>query len=36
LIEAQKQKIADDTIVEEGWLRAFFRGKRVTKIVPEG
>jgi H+/Cl- antiporter ClcA len=36
LIQAQKQKIADDTIVEEGWLRAFFRGKQVTEIVPEG
>ena len=36
LIQAQKQKIADDTIVEEGWLRAFFTGKKVTKIVPEG
>jgi len=36
LIRAQKQKIADDTIVEEGWLRAFFRGKQVNEIVPEG
>jgi protein-S-isoprenylcysteine O-methyltransferase Ste14 len=24
-------------LVEEGWLRAFFRGRKVTKIiVPEG
>ena len=29
LIQAQKQKIADDTVVEEGWLRAFFREKTV-------
>lgn len=29
LIQAQKQKIADDTVVEEGWLRALFRGKSV-------
>lgn len=29
LIQAQKQKIADDTVVEEGWLRALFRGKPV-------
>lgn len=37
LIQAQKQKITDDTVVEEGWLRAFFRGKKVPKvIVPEG
>jgi len=36
LIRAQKQKIADDTIVEEGWLREFFRRKKVGRIVPEG
>ncbi len=36
LIRAQKQKIADDTIVEEGWLHTFLRKKKVTKIVPEG
>ena len=36
LIRAQKQKIADDTIVEEGWLRTLFRKNRTTKIVPEG
>jgi len=36
LIQAQKQKIADDTIVEEGWLRAYFGRKKVTEIVPEG
>ena len=36
LIEAQKQKIADDTIVEEGWLRKFFTGRKLREIVPEG
>jgi CBS domain-containing protein len=36
LIQAQKQKIADDTIVEEGWLRAYFGRKKVTEIVSEG
>jgi CBS domain-containing protein len=36
LIEAQKQKIADDTIVEEGWLRKFYTRRKFTEIVPEG
>jgi len=36
LIQAQKQKIADDTIVEEGWLRKYFGRKRVSEIVAEG
>jgi len=30
LIHAQKQKIADDTIVEAGWLRTYLRNKRDT------
>lgn len=30
LIQAQKQKIADDTVVEEGWLRALFQRKSRT------
>ena len=30
LIQAQKQKIDDDTIVETGWLRSYFKRERVS------
>ncbi|HXY83377.1 MAG TPA: chloride channel protein, partial [Candidatus Saccharimonadales bacterium] len=36
LIQAQKEKIADDTIVEKGWIQKHLRGKNGPTIVPKG
>jgi len=36
LVQAQKEKIADDTIVEPGLLRKHFGKKKGMDIVPEG